>query len=975
MLTVERGGPRPNLIRPRRVRTLAGRAFDLLAVASVLVLVGLGALNLYAVAGWSRVGHQLEVVAAGLVLLLVMRAMRVERLTVIGWACYALAVVLPIAVLVVGLEAQGARRWLDFGSFTVQPSELAKLGLLLVLADVLGSDRPPSRRFGLSVVLALVPISLTLVEPDLSTAMVLTSLTVAMLVLGRIPARLLVPLLATAATVAPLVVPLLRPYQVARLRGFVGGPALAGGGGPSWALAQAHIALASGGLTGLHRAPLHNLLAQYLPGRQTDLAFASLVEQFGLVAGAVAILATLVLVWRVALASRAPRTRRGSLIGAGLAALLGVQVVICLGGNLGVLPIAGVPFPLLSYGGAVSTVHLAALGLVLGARRDGARRRLWALPRWRNPGPRWVRTTALGTTGALVALSAYGWDLQAHGEALQRAGQAQMSRCIRIPASRGIITDRHGAPLAVNVAQDDVVAVPALLLPRPDAVARLAGLLQAPVSRLQQALAAATEISVKVGVVPVSAGDAIAAAGLTGVLVVLSPRRMYLHGPLLGPLVGYVGVATRKEARRWPNLPLGEMVGRAGIEQQYDPVLRGVDGEQCVYVDPQGRPVALGPRRDPVPGAGLRLSIDMGLQESLTAALTDALHGVGNEPRGDLGGAVAVDPVSGQVLAMASVPSYETNLYGPPVDAAALSAAASAKGHPTLEHATQVVAPPGSAFKVVVAAADTVHPVFAPDKVIPTGGSFTFGGHRFNNWRSFGAQNLVQAIAWSNDVYFYKLASTLGPDRIYDVGTALGVGQPTGIDLPGESSGFLGNPRSVHAIGGRWYPASSVILGIGQGYVTATPLQAARWTAAIATGRLVTPRVGLAFDAGDGNGNGTALPVPPPVDLPFAGSLGPVRQGMAQAVLVGTATVLRGLPVAVGAKTGTAQDPSSRNGATDSWLLAVAPLDHPAVVVTSFVRGGGHGARTSGHVVLEAMTYFFDHQADILATPPAAQAA
>src|SRR5207247_1084859 len=162
--------------------------------------------------------------------------MRVERLTVIGWACYALAVVLPIAVLVVGLEAQGARRWLDFGSFTVQPSELAKLGLLLVLADVLGSDRPPSRRFGLSVVLALVP----------------------------------------------------------------------------------------------------NLLAQYLRGRQTDLAFASLVEQFGLVAGAVAILATLVLVWRVALASRAPRTRRGSLIGAGLAALLGVQVVICLGGNLGV---------------------------------------------------------------------------------------------------------------------------------------------------------------------------------------------------------------------------------------------------------------------------------------------------------------------------------------------------------------------------------------------------------------------------------------------------------------------------------------------------------------------------------------------------------------------------------------------------------------------------------------------------------------
>src|SRR5206468_7104523 len=157
------------------------------------------------------------------------------------------------------------------------------------------------------------------------------------------------------------------------------------------------------------------------------------------------------------------------------------------------------------------------------------------------------------------------------------------------------------------------------------------------------------------------------------------------------------------------------------------------DGEQCVYVDPQGRPVALGPRRDPVPGASLRLTIDMGLQETLTAALAGALRGVDGEPRGDLGCAVAMDPATGQVLAMASVPSYDTNLYGPPVDAGALARAAAARGHPMLEHATQVVAPPGSAFKVVVAAADVANPVFAPGRAIPTGGSFTIGGHRFNN--------------------------------------------------------------------------------------------------------------------------------------------------------------------------------------------------------------------------------------------------
>jgi cell division protein FtsI/penicillin-binding protein 2 len=248
---------------------------------------------------------------------------------------------------------------------------------------------------------------------------------------------------------------------------------------------------------------------------------------------------------------------------------------------------------------------------------------------------------------------------------------------------------------------------------------------------------------------------------------------------------------------------------------------------------------------------------------------------------------------------------------------------------------------------------------------VPTGGSFSSNGHRFANWRPLGPANLVQAVAWSNDVYFYKLALLLGPERIHDIGTALGAGQPTGIDVD-ETAGELGTPESLRKRGATWYPAASVVLGIGQGHVTSTPMQAARWMAALATGQLVTPRLGLDFAGADHKA--TAVPGPGPAPVPFAGALGPLRDGMGQAVANGTAGILGGLPISVMAKTGTAEDPASPNGKTDSWLIAAAPADAPAIVLASLVRGGGHGGTTSGPVVKRALQYFADHRPEVLTT-------
>jgi cell division protein FtsI/penicillin-binding protein 2/cell division protein FtsW (lipid II flippase) len=967
----ERGRSRSPRERRRAVRS---GAFDLLAVVAALTLVGLGLANLYLVGATDLAVRQALIAAGGVLALAVFWRIRVRYLGVLGWAAYGAAVLLLVGVLTVGLSANGATRWIAIGSLTFQPSELAKLGLLLVLAAVLGSGRPAWQRFSAAVLLAVVPIGLTLLQPDLSTTTLLVVLAASMLVIGRVPARFLLPLVAAALVAAPLMISLLRPYQVERLGSFLVG-AHESPTGSGWALRQAHIAVGSGGLFGRTDDPMRLLRAQYLPERDTDLALASLTGQWGLVAAAGAVLAGIVLVWRLAMASRASRTPHGSLVGGGLAVLMGIEIVVSVGANLGLLPLAGVPFPLLSYGGTALVVHLAAIGVVLAVRRDGARRRLWALPGRRNPRPRLVRLTAAALSALLISFGFYGWQLQTtQGRALQLVGDEQMTRCVRLPAPRGAITDRHDAPLAVDAADagsgvDQVLAVPALLRGRPADVDRLADLTGRAREELAAQLGAAdpTTLSLPVAEVPRGTGDAITAAGITGVLVVPEPRRAYPQGALLGPVLGFVGVATPEDEQRWPGLPAGEFVGRAGLEQEYDAVLRGVNGRQCLYVDPTGVPVALGERQEPVPGADLRLSIDLGLQQVLDARLAEAVRAQPH-PRGRIGAAVAMDPRSGQVLAIASTPSFDNTVYGPPIDTGALQAIADAPGSPMLEHVTQAVAPPGSTFKLVVAAANQAHPVFAPDRAIPTGGSFTYGGHTFGNWKPMGPMDLVQSLAMSNDVYFYKLAVALGPEALIDTARALGVGQRTGIDLPGESAGYLGTPESVEADGGTWYGGSTVILGIGQGALQVTPLQNARWTGAVATGNLVTPRLGLAV--GTEGATYTALPAPAPSPVPFAAELGPVREGMRAAVTGGTAVRLADLPAPVGAKTGTAQDGGLPDGEYDNWMTAAAPVDAPEMVVTALVQGPGRGGNSAKTAVADGLRHYLDHRADVLATGP-----
>ena len=946
----------------------AAPGIDPVMIAAIGVLAVLGVMNLVAVGDSSLALHQSVAVVLGLLVMLWAWRTPGRWWPWLGRLAYAGSVLLLLGVAAHGVEAYGAKRWLDIGSFVLQPSELAELGLALVLAEVMSRRGWRERtRVGMALLLTMIPVGLTLLEPDLSTSALLVLIALAALVLGRVRWRVIGGLGVLGLVLLPVGLHFLRPYQLARLHSFLSG---AGGSGGGFTLEQAHIAIASGGLLGIGHSTIAHLLASYLPARETDLAFASLIEQYGLVAGALALGAAALLTWRLASAAASARTPQVALMAGIMAVLVGGEVVLSAGGNLGLLPLAGVPIPFLAYGGTVTVAHLAAFGVILGGRGDTERRRLWRLPPRLRQRPRLARTLATCLAASLLLLAGVAYHFQqADGSQARQAALTEMTRWIPITPERGLIEDRHGTVLAADPAADQVVAVPQLV-PQ-ERWSQLAALLGQPLPQLRREMAEPTHggwVVTLAAQLPTVRALMLQAASVPGVIVEPALGRVYPYGAVLGPILGYTGVETPQQVKQLGLLPYGAQLGQAGLEAQYDSVLRGTYGWQGILVNALGVPVGWGRTIPPVNGRTLVTALDLPLQELATQLLEKAISGAyPGSQRGDEGAVVVLDPQNGQVLAMASWPAYNDQIFEAPRDSAAIEQLLSAPGSPLLEHATQTAMPPGSNFKLVVSSADVYHGAIPPSEVIPTGYTFTYDGHTFDNWETLPPQDLPEAIAWSNDVYFYKLAVALGAQNLIGTAQTMGVGQTTGIDLPGESPGYLGTPSSVASLGETWYPGSTVILGIGQGYVTATPIQDAVWTAEVGTGSKITPRLGMALEA---DSSLTPLRAPAPQPLPWAAELGPVRQGLRLAVTQGTADMLDPLNVDAGGKTGTAQDPTAPNGGPDAWFTAMAPMSSPQVVASMLVRGGGQGYYTDQPAVAQLLKYYFANQAAITSTTP-----
>jgi penicillin-binding protein 2 len=338
---------------------------------------------------------------------------------------------------------------------------------------------------------------------------------------------------------------------------------------------------------------------------------------------------------------------------------------------------------------------------------------------------------------------------------------------------------------------------------------------------------------------------------LPGVSVEVEPVRRYPSDSLAAHVLGYIGEATEKELERFADVRPGSMLGKTGIELQYESVLRGVDGIRYVEVNALGRRSEAFNREQPVPprpGRDVQLSLDIDLQRATEKALDEAGYDGGGERPEVRGAAILMDVWSGEVLAMASRPGFDVNLFSRSISQEEWEAL-TREGHPLLNRAIQAAYPPGSVFKPVTEYAALAEGIVRPSQML----SPCFGGHRFGNrifhcWKRAGHGSLesVGALANSCDVFFYQLAPPLGVNGIARHANRFRIADLTGIDLPRERKGLIPDSDYYDKRLGKkkWGPGVALNLVIGQGEIQLTPIQLVQNIAVFATdGRRVRPRL------------------------------------------------------------------------------------------------------------------------------------
>jgi penicillin-binding protein 2 len=442
---------------------------------------------------------------------------------------------------------------------------------------------------------------------------------------------------------------------------------------------------------------------------------------------------------------------------------------------------------------------------------------------------------------------------------------------------------------------------------------------------------------------------------------IMAHRRLYPRNGFMAHLIGYVGEVT-EDMLNQPQFELynpGDVVGVSGVEKEYNNVLMGKNGSRRALVNSHGREVGRLDETPAEPGKQLKLTVDLDLQIAAEEALA-----------GRNGAIVAMDPRTGEILAMVSRPTFDPNDFAVKISRGEWNKLVTDEDHPLLNKAIQAQLAPGSTFKIIMATAGLQEGI-AQTLHVNCGGGATFYGRYFKCWvtaehRTHGPVEISKAIYQSCDVFFYTLAEKLGIEKIAKWATALGLGQKTGIDLPQEVTGVMPSEEwKIKNFKQKWYAGETISVGIGQGAVAATPIQMARAIGAIASGGLlVRPHVI----------NPTDLPanVIPASDVPDQTRLPldpqnweTITDAMANVVNPGgtaPSAHLNGIDFA--GKTGSAQTISNalkaRMGAAgkkfkdNGWFIGVEPRRNPEIVVCALLEEGEHGylaARTVAQVI------------------------
>jgi penicillin-binding protein 2 len=582
-------------------------------------------------------------------------------------------------------------------------------------------------------------------------------------------------------------------------------------------------------------------------------------------------------------------------------------------------------------------------------------------PARRDAGGKRIAGIASLVGAAFLVIVGQLWYLQVlQGGHFRDASDKNRLRVRPIAAPRGILFDRHGAPLVDNRPAFTLSLIPREM-DRPDAVlGRLAALLRIPYAELLEAVARVSPDSF----VPVRVRRGLSIEEvakveewkllLPGVIVEVEPQRAYPTSRFAAHLLGYVREASDEQLKRG-RFRRGDMVGQNGLERLLDEHLRGRDGGERIEVDAMGRPMRLIQKTEPQPGAQVITTVDRRVQDAAERAM-----------EGHAGSVVVMDPRTGDVLAMVSTPAYEIDRFTGFIDRAAWAKVVQDPGYPLLNRAIQSQYAPGSVFKIVVAAAGLQEGTLAPADRVHCEGQFHLGAWTFKDWKEggHGTVDLHRAIAQSCNVFFYQAGFRVGASAIAQYAGVFGFGRPTEIDFQGEKRGLIPEPTLDRRGRKVWHGGDTVNMSIGQGALLVTPMQVARFMAAVANGGVLwKPRLVQRVERPD---RGTVWSDPGRVTghvelSPMVWAF--LRQALWSVVNdggTGAAARIPGLDVA--GKTGTAQmiaNSKAERGEDHAWFASFAPVKDPEVVVVVLVERGGKGGQVAAPIAKKILNAIF----------------
>lgn len=548
-------------------------------------------------------------------------------------------------------------------------------------------------------------------------------------------------------------------------------------------------------------------------------------------------------------------------------------------------------------------------------------------------------------------------------------------RQIVIKAPRGRIFDRNGEVLVDNVPSIDVIAIPADLPGESNERKEIAGELAKILSANEGDIWGKLETADANSLNPILIKENItrdeslilsevASDKLPGIKIEKTAIRQYSDSMIFSHILGYEGKIEKKELDANKGYSMTDYIGKQGIEKSYESYLRGTNGAEQVEVDSRGNA-----KRDigiinPKSGSDIYLSIDAGLQKKLYDSIKSILEKTGTKTAA----AVAINPQNGEVLAMVNIPSYDNNLFAQKISSEQYTKLIKDPDKPLFNRTIAGEYPPGSVIKPAMAAAALSENIITPSTVIDSlGGVLNIGGFSFRDWKTHGPSDVRTAIAESNDIFFYTIGggygniSGLGMSRMKKYYNLFGFGSLTGIDIGGESNGFIPDEQwKLDKLKERWYIGNSYHASIGQGYITVTPLQVANYIASVAnSGTLFEPHLVSRIKKSDGSLEDVKHKVERNnfIDIDV---MQVIREGMRKTITDGTAQPLKDLPIEVAGKTGTAQFGSENK--THGWFVSFAPYDDPKIALAVLVEGGGEGHSSGVPVTKEVYQWYFENR-------------